>query len=33
MTENIDDVASIGIVKTNYFKFAEPPNEVILSSG
>jgi homoserine O-acetyltransferase len=33
MTENIDDAASIGIVKTNYFKFAEPPDEFILSNG
>jgi homoserine O-acetyltransferase len=33
MIENIDDAASIGIVKTNYFKFAEPPHELILSSG
>lgn len=33
MTENIDDDSSVGIVKTNYFKFAEPPDEFILSSG
>lgn len=24
---------SVGIVKTKYFKFAEPPNELVLSSG
>ncbi|MHB1253778.1 MAG: homoserine O-acetyltransferase MetX [Candidatus Humimicrobiaceae bacterium] len=33
MTENIDDGSSVGIVKTNYFKFAEPPEEFILASG
>ena len=30
---NINDAGSIGIVKTKYFKFAEPPQELILSSG
>jgi len=33
MTENIDKDSNVGIVKTNYFKFAEPPDEIILSSG
>jgi homoserine O-acetyltransferase/O-succinyltransferase len=33
MTENIEDASSIGIVKTNYFKFGEPPEEITLSSG
>jgi homoserine O-acetyltransferase/O-succinyltransferase len=33
MTENINDASSVGLVKTNYFKFAEPPDEFILSSG
>ena len=33
MMENINDAGSIGIVKTKYFKFAEPPQELILSSG
>lgn len=31
--ENINDAANAGIVKTNYFKFAEPPDELVLSSG
>ena len=33
MTENINDGSSVGIVKTKYFEFAEPPGEFILSSG
>jgi homoserine O-acetyltransferase/O-succinyltransferase len=33
MMDNINDASSIGIVKTNYFKFAEPPDELILSNG
>ena len=31
--ENINDIGSIGLVKTNYFNFAGPPDEIILSSG
>ncbi|MHB1346424.1 MAG: homoserine O-acetyltransferase MetX [Candidatus Humimicrobiaceae bacterium] len=33
MEENIEKGSSVGIVKTNYFKFAEPPDELMLSSG
>ena len=33
MEENTGKDSSVGIVKTNYFKFAEPPDELILSSG
>jgi homoserine O-acetyltransferase/O-succinyltransferase len=31
--QHMDYANNIGIVKTNYFKFAEPPDEFILSSG
>jgi len=32
-SEKINDPGSVGLVKTSYFKFADPPNELVLSNG
>ncbi|MCE5329241.1 homoserine O-acetyltransferase [bacterium] len=32
-SDKINDPGSVGLVKTSYFKFADPPDELVLSNG